>query len=153
MKIFARRGSETDGEILALLETEARSSLDHIRGGGRLAEFVKLISPNWSLAVKDAGLCIFVAGLDGVVMGFIVARISNTDDARIATIEQVFVTNDGRGLGVGDALISAIVAWAKSQGLNALDGFALPGDRETKNLYERAGLVARLITVSTDLRD
>jgi len=153
MKIFVRRGSESDCEILALLESEARSSLSHLRGGERLAESVKLISPNWPLALKNAGLCIFVAGLDDVVMGFVVVRIGNSDTGRVATIEQVFVTNDVRGLGVGDSLISASVAWAKSQNLNALDGFALPGDRETKNLYERAGMVARLITVSTDLRD
>jgi hypothetical protein len=29
----------------------------------------------------------------------------------------------------------------------------LPGDRETKNLFERSGLVARLITVTTDLKN
>jgi hypothetical protein len=27
----------------------------------------------------------------------------------------------------------------------AVEGQALPGDRQTKNLYERAGIVARLI--------
>jgi hypothetical protein len=27
-----------------------------------------------------------------------------------------------------------------------VEGQALPGDRHTKNLYERAGIVARLIT-------
>ena len=32
-----------------------------------------------------------------------------------------------------------------------LEGHALPGDRETKNLYERAGITARLITVSRRL--
>lgn len=153
MKIFVRRGSESDCEVLTLLESEARASLSHLRGGARLAESVKLISPNWTLAVNDTGLCIFVAGLDDVVMGFVVVRTGNSDTVEVATIEQVFVTSDARGLGVGDSLISAIVVWAKSQNLNALDGFALPGDRETKNLYERAGLVARLITVSTDLRD
>ena len=35
--------------------------------------------------------------------------------------------------------------------LRALEGEALPGDRETKNLYERAGITARLITVSKSL--
>ena len=41
--------------------------------------------------------------------------------------------------------------WAREQELTALDALALPGDRETKNLYERSGLVARLITVTKKL--
>jgi hypothetical protein len=32
-----------------------------------------------------------------------------------------------------------------------LEGTALPGDRDTKNLYERAGVVARKIVVSKPL--
>ncbi len=36
-------------------------------------------------------------------------------------------------------------------GMRLLEGEALPGDRDTKNLYERAGIKARLITVSIEL--
>jgi len=32
-----------------------------------------------------------------------------------------------------------------------IEGEALPGDRETKNLYERARITARLIVVSSEL--
>ena len=34
----------------------------------------------------------------------------------------------------------------RRSGAVAVEGQALPGDRHTKNLYERAGIVARLIT-------
>ncbi|MFM9123536.1 MAG: N-acetyltransferase family protein, partial [Actinomycetota bacterium] len=87
------------------------------------------------------------------VMGFAVARKSTREKSNIATIEQIFVTKDARGLGLGDSLLAEVMRWAKSERLAALDGYALPGDRETKNLFERAGLVARLITVTTDLLD
>jgi len=80
-------------------------------------------------------------------MGYLCARKSK----KIATIEQVFVTRDARNLGIGDALISATLKWAKDNKLDSLDALALPGDRETKNLYERSGLVARLITVTKKL--
>ena len=40
---------------------------------------------------------------------------------------------------------------AVEAGASVLEGQALPGDRETKNLYERAGITARLITVSRRL--
>jgi hypothetical protein len=32
-----------------------------------------------------------------------------------------------------------------------IDALALPGDRDTKNLYERNGIVARLITAAREL--
>ena len=84
-------------------------------------------------------------------MGYLVARRSGQSKNQAATIEQVFVTRDARNLGVGDALVSATLVWAQQQKLTALDALALPGDRETKNLYERSGLVARLITVTKKL--
>ena len=40
---------------------------------------------------------------------------------------------------------------ARHRGCSLLEGASLPGDRETKNLYERAGIKARLITVSTEI--
>ena len=66
-------------------------------------------------------------------------------------VDQVFVTPEARGLGFGDALLAAGLAHARAVGARLFEGEALPGDRETKNLYERAGITARLITVSTRL--
>ncbi len=153
MQVFVRRGSELDSEILELLESEGRSSMDEFRGGSRLAKEIVAVAPNWLAALNNNSVGIFVAGIDQTVMGYLLARLSTTVIGETATIEQVFVTKDARNLGVGDALISATVDWAKGLKIVALDALALPGDRETKNLYERAGLVARLITVTTDLRD
>ena len=53
--------------------------------------------------------------------------------------------------GFGDGLLDAARQEAQRHGCSALEGFALPGDRETKNLYERAGITARKIIVSTRL--
>lgn len=153
MQVFTRRATESDCEVLQLLESEARSSLDHFRGGSRLADEINSIDVNWSQQLNDVSTVIFVAGSNDVVMGYLMARLGRAKSGSIATIEQVFVTKDARNLGIGDALVSTTIAWAKSGSLVALDGFALPGDRETKNLFERSGLVARLITVSTDLKN
>jgi GNAT superfamily N-acetyltransferase len=95
----------------------------------------------------DESVYVLVGGIDLVVMGFMLVRITN----RLPTVEQVFVTRDVRNLGVGDALVAQALAWAKQNNFVALDALALPGDRETKNLYERSGLVARLITVTKKL--
>ncbi|MBM3805120.1 MAG: GNAT family N-acetyltransferase [Actinobacteria bacterium] len=153
MQIFVRRGSDEDIEILSLLETERRESLDQFRGGSQLSATVKPVAPNWQSALDDDDTAIFVVGDRGEVMGFALARKSKRENSRIATVEQIFVTKNARGLGLGDNLLATVLQWAKTEGLAALDGYALPGDRETKNLFERAGLVARLITVTTDLLD
>jgi GNAT superfamily N-acetyltransferase len=66
-------------------------------------------------------------------------------------IEDDYVTPGAREVGFGDALLDSALEWARSAGGRLLEGETLPGDRETKNLYERAGIKARLITVSTEL--
>ncbi len=153
MQVFTRRASESDCEVLEILESEGRTNLDHFRGGIRHGDEFELFGKRWAKVVADSSIKTFVAGVDQTVMGYLVARLGQTKTGKIATIEQVFVTKDARNIGIGDALVGATIAWAKAESLVALDGFALPGDRETKNLFERSGLVARLITVTTDLKN
>ena len=81
------------------------------------------------------------------MVGYLVLDV----DGPIAHVDQVFVTPDARQLGFGDALLELATESARQAGAAYLEGHALPGDRETKNLYERAGVTARLITVSRPL--
>jgi GNAT superfamily N-acetyltransferase len=88
------------------------------------------------------------APADEVIVGYLIVDV----DGAVALIDQVFVTPEARELGFGDALLAAALEEARAAGAGVLEGHALPGDRDTKNLYERAGITARLITVSTVLR-
>jgi GNAT superfamily N-acetyltransferase len=151
VQIFSRPASSQDLDVLVILECEARNSLNEFRGADRLASDVPEIGSRWLEELNNDAVFVLVGGIDSVVMGYLVARMFATSVNQIATIEQVFVTHDARNLGVGDALVSSALAWAQQQKLTALDALALPGDRETKNLYERSGLVARLITVTKKL--
>ena len=151
MQIFSRPATEKDVDVLALLENEARNSLTQFRGSDRLANEVPEIGNRWSEELNNDTVFVLAGGIDSVVMGYLIARTSEKAGNQLATIEQVFVTHDARNLGVGDALVSTILTWARELKLHALDALALPGDRETKNLYERSGLVARLITVTKKL--
>ena len=151
MQIFSRPATEKDANVLALLESEARNSLNQFRGADRLANEVPQIGNRWSEELNNDTVFVLAGGIDSVVMGYLVARTSEKAGNQVATIEQVFVTHDARNLGIGDALVSTALSWARGQKLHALDALALPGDRETKNLYERYGLVARLITVTKKL--
>ncbi len=66
------------------------------------------------------------------------------------TVLCVVVHRDARALGIGAALLDEIRRSARTEGHDRIDAAALPGDRDTKNLYERAGLTARLIIASGD---
>ena len=90
--------------------------------------------------------------VDGVPVGVLLVDRRPLEDGRqVARVSLVYVDADARGIGVGESLLDAATAWALEAGCVGLDGLALPGDRETKNLYERAGMSARLITVYRDL--
>jgi GNAT superfamily N-acetyltransferase len=103
----------------------------------------------------DAASGTVVAGcIDEVPVGVLLADRRTLADGRgIARIRFVFVHPRARGIGVGEALVDAAVAWAHGSRCRGIDGLALPGDREVKNLYERSGLTARAIVVHRSLVD
>jgi GNAT superfamily N-acetyltransferase len=136
-----RGASEHDQSALQALELEARAALADQRGGDRWLAEHPLIGEEWGARCRDAD--VFVGTIDDIVIGYIVADLGA--DA-IVRIDQVWVTPQARELGFGDELLATVIAAAKARGAVAVEGQALPGDRHTKNLYERAGIVARLIT-------
>jgi GNAT superfamily N-acetyltransferase len=145
-----RRAVGDDAGSLAFLEAEARAGLVDTRGGNRWLEEHPTIAPDWAAAADERELFVAVLAFPGdpeVVVGYLVLDI----DGAIARVDQVYVTPGARDLGFGDALLELATEVARSAQVVVLEGQALPGDRNTKNLYERAGITARLITVSTRL--
>jgi len=76
-----------------------------------------------------------------------VARFANPAIPR-PVIYLVAVHPKARGLGVGANLVDEFRRLCREAGEFHVDAYALPGDRATKNLYERAGLTARMIIAS-----
>ncbi|HSL74749.1 MAG TPA: GNAT family N-acetyltransferase [Ilumatobacteraceae bacterium] len=126
---------------LADLEVEARAALVDQRGGNRWLVEHPAVGDGWGRRCQDGD--VHVAVIDDVIVGYLVADLG-TD--RVIRIDQVWVTPEARELGFGDELLAAAIASGRARGAEAVEGQALPGDRHTKNLYERAGIVARLIT-------
>ena len=59
----------------------------------------------------------------------------------------VWVDPSARHQGAGPQLAQTAIAWLEDQGATEIDALALPGDREMKNVLERAGFKARLLTL------
>jgi len=135
----------SDAPELRWIEAEARSALHDQRGGRRWLETHLPIDLGWESAALAAGA--FVAHIDNVVVGYIRSLVHGP----LATVDDVFVLEAARELGFGDELLATVIRWARTEGAQLIEGEALPGDRNTKNLYERAGIKARLITVSAEI--
>lgn len=151
MQHFVRQADQDDIAELRSLETEARSQLDKFRGGQRFAIESPPAGAQWLDRIRSSRWSIFIAGIDGVPMGYLCLDFEARVEAPL--IDAVFVTADARELGLGDSLVSAAIADCRTRGFEAIDAYALPGDRETKNLFERSGLTARLLIVTKKIAD
>jgi GNAT superfamily N-acetyltransferase len=130
------------GEV-ARLEAEAREALVGQRGGPQHLAEVPAVG-DWAPLV---GGTVWVASIDDVVVGYLQLAVRG----ELAEVLQVYVHPEARELGFGDELLATAIDAARAAGCMRLEGTALPGDRETKNLYERAHVVARKIVVSRAL--
>jgi GNAT superfamily N-acetyltransferase len=93
-----------------------------------------------------------VGTFDDTVVGYALARVETLGDGgRLATVDDLYVDPDARGVGIGEALMDHLLDWARAQGCFGIDSLALPGDRNTKNFFESFGLVARAIVVHRPL--
>jgi GNAT superfamily N-acetyltransferase len=142
-----RRAGAGDSELLAALLADAERDMTNYRGGDVMR--TEIASEAATRDHPDAGMIRLVSEVGGIVVGMLLA----VSTPGIVTVVRVYVTPDARAHGCGDAMIAALLDEAKHCGAERVDGWALPGDRETKNLYERNGLTARAIIASRRLSD
>ena len=143
----ARPVAAGDHEVVAELHRLATEELREQRGGEVWARQTdRAAGPD-----LDGGA--WVGTIDDTVVGYALARLDDlADGSRLAVLTDVYVLPGARGVGVGELLLDAAIAWATEAGARAIDSVALPGMRESKNFFETAGMVARAITVSRALR-
>lgn len=137
-EIFVRAAVETDRGDIARLEDSAKSEESLHRGSW-------LEAPGASSSGRTVTL---VGGLGGSVLGMV--RAKEGDEGRWV-VSLVHVEPTGRGVGIGDALITSLLDNVRGLGGRHLAASAQPGDRALKNLYERNGMVAQTILVGRDL--
>jgi GNAT superfamily N-acetyltransferase len=91
---------------------------------------------------------IFVGLLDGHRVGFaLVVLVTGMPGGLLARVEELYVEPEAREVGVGESLLDSCVQWATAQGCTGIEVDALPGARSAKNLAERSGFTARLLTL------
>jgi ribosomal protein S18 acetylase RimI-like enzyme len=140
------------GDLPALsdLESEARAALRYVRGGAALLAEQPAVD-DWSALLRRPDRRTWVATIDDVVVGYL-ELVPPPAAGGAGVVRQVYVHPEAREVGFGDELLAAAIDDVRASGGSSIEGFALPGDRETKNLFERAGVTARKIIVAKDLR-
>ena len=146
MTPLVRLATSADADSCERLDTEARQET----AGARGADAFFSEQPVGFIVDNNEGFSL-VAEVDGVIVGFLTVRVTQVGDRRVASIVRVYVTARARRVGVGDALIASARSVARERDCARIDAMALPGDRDTKNLYERNGLTARLIVATSAL--
>jgi GNAT superfamily N-acetyltransferase len=146
----ARPATPEDLPVLVHLARLARDELGPMRGGSVfLRREARRDDPEELAALLgDVAAAAWIGTIDDVPVGYAVARVVPLhDDERLAVLDDLFVEPEARGVGVGEALMEQVIAWAARSGCIGVDAVALPGNRETKNFFERFGLTARAIVV------
>lgn len=139
--IAARLAAPTDDEAVAELRELARAAVALQRGGPSLLE------QSSSGATPHADVTTFVGCIDDVAVGYAVVSV----DGDRALASELYVRDEARDVGVGHALLQAIIDHARSLGATHLDSYALPGDRDTKNFFESHAMKSRLLVVHQPL--
>jgi GNAT superfamily N-acetyltransferase len=143
-----------DAERCGALCREALDQLQGARGGplfarretGLIAK--ALLRPGGlDRLLADRRRQVLVGTVDDVVVGMALGRIDHVGEAPLGIVDAWYVEPGARCVGVGRALLDALVSWFTTSGCRGVDVSALPGDRETKNLLEASGFKARLITL------
>ena len=99
-------------------------------------------------AIADPARRVLVGTIDEVPIGYGVARVETLGDgSRLGAVDDLFVEDGARGVGVGELMMGELVSWCRAQGCLGIDVMALPGHRAAKNFFEESGFTARKIVM------
>jgi ribosomal protein S18 acetylase RimI-like enzyme len=93
--------------------------------------------------IMSSGSTLFVARVDGRIVGSLTLVMYRIPTGLKAWIEDVVVDESARGHGVGEALSNAALEEARRHGAKAVSLTSRPSRDAANRLYQRIGFVAR----------
>ncbi|MDQ3738559.1 MAG: GNAT family N-acetyltransferase [Actinomycetota bacterium] len=103
-------------------------------------------APDWAALeelVATAGTVIFVARLDGEIVGSLTLVTFRIPTGQKAWIEDVVVDEGARGRGVGELLSRAALEEAARRGIDSVSLTSRPSREAANRLYQRIGFEPR----------
>ena len=155
MEVAARPATPDDVPVIDGLSAEAIAEQVEGRGGAVWSVREARRQPRGeglAAAVDDPDQLVLVGTIDEDVVGFATTELDVlTDGSTLGVITSVFALPGARAVGIGEAMLDAVIAWCESRGCIGIDAHALPGNRDTKNFFETFGFTARLLVVHRKL--
>jgi GNAT superfamily N-acetyltransferase len=147
----ARPAGADDLPRVLELARDLRAELRPMRGGplweSREARVEPTVEAFEALLTRDDA-AVVVGAIDDVVVGYGTAELESLrDGAVLGIVGDLFVESGARAVGVGEAIAEMLIAFCVDAGCMGIDAFALPGHREAKNFFERAGFTARALVM------
>ena len=153
----ARLAGTDDLDRIAELAVGAIDELRRAKGGPlylRREARAEPVHESLEAAIGSDDCHVVVGGIDAATVGYAVVRVETLRDGEtLGVVEDLYVEPAARDVGVGEAMMDDVMDWCRSKGCIGVDAMALPGERATKNFFERFGLVARAIVVHRPLDD
>lgn len=153
----SRPALDDDIAWIADLARTAIAELEPMRGGhiwrDREARSEPLDDALRELLADDGAL-ILAGTFDDVIVGYAVVRVEKMRSGdHLGVVDDIFVEEGARGVGVGEAMMNDLVAWCVARECVGMDAMALPGARQTKNFFEEVGFTARKLVMHHSLRE
>ena len=147
----ARPATQDDVPRIAELARTVRAEMTGLRGGPLfLAREARAepVEDGLSAALADPDQALFAGTIDEVVLGYAAVQVERLRTGEVlAVLSDLYVEPEARAVGLGECLMDASLTWCRERGADAVDAFALPGDRHTKNFFEMSGFTARLLVM------
>jgi ribosomal protein S18 acetylase RimI-like enzyme len=100
-----------------------------------------------AVLVADPGSVLFVARLDGVIVGSLTLVLYRIPTGLKAWIEDVVVDAEARGHGIGEQLNQAALDEARQRGVKGVSLTSRPSREAANRLYQRIGFTQRQTNV------
>lgn len=144
-----------DIDELVALARACADELRPLRGGAMLLATAGRQEPmadRFAQELNDPTALVLCGTYDEAVVGYAVTILTPDDEGRRhARVTDLHTLPDARHVGVGEAMLDAILAWSRQHGAASIDAVVLPGARESKNFFESFGLTARALVVNRPL--
>jgi GNAT superfamily N-acetyltransferase len=142
-----RPATEDDLPRLAELARAGIAELTPMKGGAVWAAREARTEPveeSLKASLADEHTRVVVGTIDDFPVGYAAVRVEVLNDgSRLGVVDDIFVEEGAREVGVGEAMMGDLMGWCEAQGCSGMDAMALPGHRSTKNFFEESGFTAR----------
>jgi ribosomal protein S18 acetylase RimI-like enzyme len=133
------------------IETAAQVTDELVEAVARLLPLLSAARPptaaELTAMIDSDGSQLFVARVDGRIVGVLTLATYPTLTGTKAWIEDVIVDEAARGHGVGEALNQAALETARRRGIRSVDLTSRPARQAANRLYQRIGFEQRTTNV------